>query len=100
MKIYIAGKITGEPNYKQLFGQAAENYRSGGHIVLNPAELPAGLDYAEYMKICFAMIDVCDAVCFLPNWGDSKGAKLEYAYACGLGKRIMFDGGVGNVARP
>ncbi len=39
MKIYIAGKITGEPNYKEKFDIAATNLEEQGHIVLNPAEL-------------------------------------------------------------
>ena len=34
----------------------------------------------DYMRICFAMIDVADAVVFLPNAADSAGARLERAY--------------------
>lgn len=43
MKIYIAGKITGEPNYKEKFDIAATSLEAQGHIVLNPAELPEGM---------------------------------------------------------
>ena len=35
-KIYIAGKITGDPNYKAKFEAAAEEYKKKGYIVLNP----------------------------------------------------------------
>lgn len=38
-KIYIAGKITGDPDYKTKFNTAAEAYKKKGYIVLNP--LPA-----------------------------------------------------------
>lgn len=42
MKIYIAGKITGEPNYKEKFDIAATSLEAQGHIVLNPAESAGG----------------------------------------------------------
>ena len=48
--------------------------------MLNPAELPEGMDQADYMRICFAMIDVADAVVFLPDAAESAGARLEMAY--------------------
>ena len=35
---------------------------------------------ADYMRICFAMIDVADAVVFLPDAAESAGARLEMAY--------------------
>ena len=34
----------------------------------------------DYMRICFAMIDVADAVVFLPDAAESAGARLEMAY--------------------
>lgn len=61
MKVYIAGKITGDPNYKGKFAAEAEKIRAAGHIALNPAELPEGMEPGDYMRICFAMIDVADA---------------------------------------
>ena len=44
MKVYIAGKITGDPNYKGKFAAEAEKIRAAGHIALNPAELPEGME--------------------------------------------------------
>ena len=44
------------------------------------------------MKICFAMIDVCDAVYLQINWQGSRGATLERNYALGTGK-ILIKGG-------
>lgn len=43
MKIYIAGKITGDPKYRDRFRGEAEKLEGLGHIVLNPAELPEGM---------------------------------------------------------
>lgn len=37
-----------------------------------------------------AMIDVCEAVYFLPTWTDSKGAHLEMGYAKAKGKKIIL----------
>lgn len=88
MKIYIAGKITGDPTYKAKFSAAANTLSDQGHIALNPAILPPGLTQEEYMKICFAMIDAADIVAFLPDWIDSGGAMLEHTYAAYVGKRI------------
>ena len=93
MKVYIAGKITGNPDYKQQFAEVEKKLREKGHTTMNPAVLPDGFDHHEYMQICFSMIDVCDAVYFLSNWRDSKGATMEYNYAFGAGKGIMFEEG-------
>ena len=54
--------------------------------MLNPAELPEGMAQADYMRICFAMIDVADAVVFLPDTAESAGARLEMAYCAYIGK--------------
>jgi len=86
MKIYLAGKITNDPNYRRKFDKEASLLKSNGHIVLNPAILPKGMAHHEYMHICFAMIDVADYLCFLPDWKDSKGAVMEYEYAQQNGK--------------
>ena len=80
MKVYIAGKITGDPGYRDKFAAAEMQLFWHGHTVLNPAELPRGMSREDYMRICFAMIDVADAVVFLPDAAESAGARLEMAY--------------------
>lgn len=89
MKIYIAGKITGNENYREEFAKAQAELEKNGHTVLNPAVLPEGLTKGEYMRICFSMIDTADKVCFLDGWQDSEGAKVEYAYCLYVGKRVI-----------
>lgn len=91
MKIYIAGKITGDPEYRRKFACAARQVEALGHIALNPAELPEGMTAADYMRICFAMIDVADCVIFLPDAGDSAGAQIERAYCEYIGKRMVHE---------
>lgn len=92
MKIYIAGKITGEPNYKEKFDIAATSLEAQGHIVLNPAELPEGMLPADYMRICFAMIDTADAIYLLKGWCSSSGASIERGYAMYTSKQILTEG--------
>lgn len=90
MKIYIAGPITDDPDYREKFNAAEEAFALVGHAVLNPAKLPEGMTPADYMRICFAMIDVADIVAFLPGWLLSKGAKLERNYCRYTGKKFVF----------
>lgn len=89
LKVYIAGKITGDPEYKRKFLAAHMEQRNEGHIVLNPAHLPEGMKSADYMRICLAMIDSAGMVAFLPDWEDSPGARLEHDYCEYVGKRLF-----------
>lgn len=88
MIIYLAGKITGDPNYRAKFAEAKAELEAKGYTVLNPAELPEGMSRAAYMCICFAMIDVADGICGVGRWTDSRGAILETSYADYIGKPI------------
>ena len=89
-KVYIAGKITGLKDYQNKFWVAKMILERQGHLVMNPAVLHAGFDYEDYMRICFAMIEACDAVYMLDNWQDSPGAMREHAYAGATGKGIIY----------
>ncbi len=85
-KVYIAGRITGDPDYRQKFEAAANRLTDTGHIPLNPANLPEGLSRADYMRICTAMLETADEVLFLPDWQDSRGASLEMQWCLYIGK--------------
>jgi nucleoside 2-deoxyribosyltransferase len=89
-KAYIAGKITGNPNYKQEFAEAETQLKAGGYVVMNPSFMQEGFEQMEYLHVCTAMIDVCDEVFFLPTWTDSKGSHYEYGYAVGIKKPVRF----------
>ena len=86
MKIYIAGKITGDRKYRAKFREAAKALEALGHVVLNPATLPAGLTDADYMRIGMAMLDTADQVTFLPDYQESAGAMVEMDYCRRIGK--------------
>lgn len=89
-KIYIAGKIAGDLDYKSKFGIVAEDYRKMGYAVLNPARMPKGMQKADYMRICFAMIDTADVVIFLPGYETSPGAQLELQYCLYIDKDVRL----------
>lgn len=89
-KIYIAGKITGDPDYKAKFEAAAEAYTKKGYTVLYPSWMPAGMQPADYMRICFAMIDTADVVAFLPGYETSPGAQLELQYCLYTDKGVRL----------
>lgn len=90
-KVYIAGKITGDKNFKEKFLEAQRHFEMLGNVVLNPAELPGGMNPGDYMRICLSMVDSADIVYFLPDYTDSKGAQIELRYAEYIGKAVMFE---------
>lgn len=92
MRIYISGAMRScMSTYRQKFARAQKMLEEDGHIVINPAVLPVGLDSDRYMPICLAMVDAADAIFLFNNWQNSKGALLEKAYAEYQGKEILFD---------
>lgn len=86
MKIYIAGKIAGDKRYRAKFREAAKSLVALGHVVLNPATLPDGLEQTDYMRICLTMLDTADLAVFLPDYRESRGAMVEWAYCQRIGK--------------
>lgn len=92
MKIYIAGPMTGLPLFNRpTFHDAESILVSDGHVVLNPAVLPGGLEQREYMDICCAMIRCADAVFMLRGWERSEGAAAEHALAKKIGLQIFTE---------
>ena len=83
--IYLSGPMTivGPPDYNAAeFKKWAEIYRARGWRVLSPPELDHGdfsQPYAHYMKRDIRVLasEGVDRIYMLPNWQQSKGAKLE-----------------------
>ncbi len=95
LKVYISGPISGltVDLAKRTFDQQEELLISAGFIVVNP--MNNGLDYAsswgEHMRRDIEMLLDCDAIYMLPNWQQSKGARLEYIIAMQLGFAIIIN---------
>ena len=89
MTVYLSGKITGDDHYREKFAEYERQMIEKGHIVLNPAFLPVGMKYGDYMRICKSMIEVADAVVLLPDADKSSGASHEKEYAEILEKKII-----------
>lgn len=92
MVVYIAGAMAGVEDYKDKFAKAQKSWMACGNIVINPATLPQGLSDAAYMPICLKMIDAADEVYMLKGWEESKGARIEEAYARYQGKEVSYEG--------
>lgn len=91
MKLYIAGPMTGLPEYNfPAFHAAAAHLRGMGHEVVNPAELPAPDDptWPNYMRGALRAMLTCEAVVLLPGWPRSNGARLERMVADRLGMPV------------
>ena len=58
--------------------------------MLCPSWMPAGMQPADYMRICFAMIDTADVVAFLPGYETSPGAQLELQYCLYTDKSVRL----------
>ena len=101
--VYIAGAITGNPNYLTDFSNAASDLRGRGIMVTNPCELdspeeaaqalsdPYGEKYFELLARDLKIIegDEIDAVVVLPGWENSRGANREVDCALDLGKPVL-----------
>lgn len=87
-RIYIAGPMTGLPNFNYAaFHAAAAQLRRLGFDAVNPAELApeTNTPWAECMRLAIAALLTCQQVALLPGWHNSRGALLEQDIARKLG---------------
>jgi hypothetical protein len=105
---YVAGKMTGEPDFAfPLFFLASSFMEEQGYEAINPAQMDLDCGYtleklkqltpAEFqeflkgaMKRDLEAIQGCDALVLLPGWESSKGARAEKAVAEWGGKRVGY----------
>ena len=77
MRVYIAGKITGNPDYEDQFAEAENKLRADGFDPINPAVNPEQPSWSDYMRVSMRQLLSCDAIALLDGWQQSKGASLE-----------------------
>lgn len=89
--MYIAGSVTGVPDYRKRFKKVNDFLTKEGHLCMDPSILTEGFPYESYMPICFAMIDACDSIYLLEGWESSKGACRELEYAQSKNKSVYYE---------
>ena len=99
--VYISGKMTGEPNYRDIFHKHELALISLGNEVFNPVYLSDYLiashhiddktAWTEEMRGFFLKEDIkallqCDTIYMIPGWESSRGATFEREVAekCGI----------------
>lgn len=92
--IYLSGKIAGLPcdEVRKNFDLAkTQIYLSQGHVtIVDPSKLPKTQNsWSHYLLRDLQILQDCDAIAMLPNWKDSNGAKVERAFAEGIGLEII-----------
>lgn len=95
MRIYVAGPMTGYPEFNYpAFEEAAARLRAAGYDVVSPHEINSAgdLDHSWdwFMRRDIADLVTCDAVATLAGWATSRGAQLEVSIAKGLGMPFDF----------
>ncbi len=93
MRIYIAGPMTGLPEFNYpAFNRVADLLRAKGHHVENPADnpVPPCGSWEGYMRMAIAQLVTCDTVALLPGWLNSKGARVEHQLALDLDLRVLI----------
>lgn len=97
MLLYIAGKYSGDVDANIAQARAIAGLLwERGHAVICPHMNTAHFDddfdvtWEQYLQGDFNMIARCDGMVMVENWRDSKGAKMEYDYACLLKMPVWF----------
>src|SRR5215469_16538110 len=94
-KCYIAGKVTGlsEQEYRSKFRNAEIAVTVLGYEPINPVEMDHDHDktWLSYMREALTQFMVCDLLYVLPDWEDSRGARIEVQLAKDLGIPIIFE---------
>lgn len=114
-RIYIAGKITGDPNYREKFKAGAYECETAcfsaritplqwvmrkNKIMQFETVCPTkftllGKPLTDYrwtvgMAVCLVKLLPCSFIYMLKDWQDSRGANVEHNVARFLGKRIVY----------
>lgn len=91
-KVFISGKVSGIKYYVayQTFANADRLLSQQGYKVVNPMKIcKKHWSWARCMIKCLWAIMFCDKIYQLPNWQESRGARIEYKWAKLLRKRIL-----------
>jgi hypothetical protein len=89
--------MRGQPEFGHpAFKAAAAWWRAHGpgYEVVNPAEFFGGVTThprERYMREALRALLECEAICMLPGWEGSDGARLEHEAALQMGLRVFLE---------
>lgn len=98
--VFIAGKVSGIRRQQavELFKDAEQHLHKNGYKSINPFSItPQICTWPYAMRITLSyMVNHCNKIYLLNNWGDSKGARIQKSLADALGFSIIqFSGSSG-----
>ena len=80
-KIYIAGKVTGEPQAEceLKFATAKQKIEALGFESINPLEVVGDWQtpWNKAMRMCISKLTECDAIVLITDWSSSKEPYLN-----------------------
>jgi hypothetical protein len=86
MKLYLCGRITGDDQYRDKFLDGENELYEAGFYPVNPAAcIPPDTAWGQAMRKAITLMLQCDGVAVLPDWKNSKGAKIEVNLARKIG---------------
>lgn len=91
-KVFISGKVSGIEYYVayQTFANADRLLSQQGYKVINPMKIcKKHWSWVRCMAKCLWAIMFCHKIHQLPNWQESRGARIEYKWAKFLRKRFI-----------
>lgn len=91
-KVFISGKVTGLKYYVayQTFANADRQLSSMDYQVINPMKIcRKNWSWVRCMAKCLWAIIFCHKIYQLPNWKESRGARIEYRWAKLLNKTFL-----------
>jgi len=88
-RIYICGKVSGDPDYDKKFLKEENRLFSLGYEPVNPAAfISRKEEWSKAMRTAIRAMLLCDGVTLLPDWKKSKGSKIEVRLARELGMDV------------
>lgn len=94
MKLYIAGPMTGLPEFNYpAFNAAAKALAEVGYETLNPVDNVPDVEkptWLDFMRMSLVQISQADGLAVLPGWQDSRGADIEVTLANDLGLPVRM----------
>lgn len=85
---YVSGKVTGlaEADVTAKFQLKQDELEAKGYAVFNPVQwIPVNFNWQMAMRVCVAILPICESIWMLKDWANSKGACEERRISEGLG---------------